>query len=107
MHDKSNLIKETFVTVINKKLSIYGSFSHFQGKTEEEEIRLLSAGNFLKFLVEKNTLKDELKFQLTNISVKTPKVKDQKIYNFLITHLGKRKKLPMAQPIETIAIRAQ
>ena len=55
MYDKSNLIKETFVTAINKKLSIYGSFSHFQGKTEEEEIRPLSAGNLLKFLVDKNT----------------------------------------------------
>ena len=55
MYDKSNLIKETFVTAINEKLSIYGSFSHFQGKTEEEEIRPLSAGNLLKFLVDKNT----------------------------------------------------
>ena len=29
---------------------------------------LVDAGNVLKFLVEKNTLRDELKFQLTNIS---------------------------------------
>ena len=77
-------------------MSIYGSFSHFQGKTEEEEIKLLSASNFLKFLVEKNTLKDKLKFQLTNTSGKNPKTKGQKIYDFSITRLGKKRKLTMA-----------
>ena len=78
--------------MINKKISIYGSFSHFQGKTEEEEIKLLSASNFLKFLVERNTLKDNLRFQLTNISGKNPRIKDQKVYDFPITRLGKKKK---------------
>ena len=58
-------------------------------------------------MVEKNTLKDEVKFQLANISGKTPKVNNQKVWNFLITRLGERKKLLMAQPIETIVIRAQ
>ena len=53
-------------------------FSYFQGKTGKEHIRLLSAGNFLKFSVIKNTLKDELKFRLTNISGKNPKTKDKK-----------------------------
>ena len=76
--NKSNLILDTFITPLNKKVSIYGSFSYFQGKTEEEQIRLLSAGNFLKFSVNKNTLKDELKFQLTNIGGKNPKTKDKK-----------------------------
>ena len=78
LYDKSNLILDTFITALNKKCSIYGSFSYFQCKTEEEQIRLLIAGNFLKFSVNKNTLKDELKFQLTNISGKNPKTKDKK-----------------------------
>ena len=51
----------------------------FKVKTEEEQIRLLSAGNFLKFSVNKNTLKDKLKFQLTNTSGKNPKTKDEKL----------------------------
>ena len=78
LYDKSNFILDTFITALNKKCSIYGSFSYFQCKTEEEQIRLLIAGNFLKFSVNKNTLKDELKFQLTNISGKNPKTKDKK-----------------------------
>ena len=40
LYDKSFLIKKTFVTAINKTLSIYGSFSHFSGKTTEKEIQL-------------------------------------------------------------------
>ena len=60
----------------------------------------------MKFFIEKNTLKKEWKFQLTNIGGKNPKTKDNKIYEFSITRLGK-KKINMAQPIETIVIRAQ
>ena len=37
-------------------------------KQKNENMTLVDAGNVLKFLVEKNTLRDELKFQLTNIS---------------------------------------
>lgn len=37
-------------------------------KQKNENMTLVDAANVLKFLVEKNTLRDELKFQLTNIS---------------------------------------
>ena len=90
LYDKSNLILDTFITALNKKISIYGSFSYSQDKTEEEKIRLLSAGNFLKFSANKNTLKDELKFQLTNISGKNPKTRHKKIHDFSITRLGRK-----------------
>ena len=52
-------------------------------------------------------LKKELKFQLTNISGKSHKTKDNKIYNFSITRLGKKIKINVSQPIETIVIRTQ
>ena len=98
---------DTFITALNKKISIYGLFSYFQGKIEEEQIRLLSAGNFLKFSVNRNTLKDELKFQLTNIIGKNPKTKDKKIYNFSLRRLGRKRTLSMTEPIEMIIVRAQ
>ena len=51
LYDKSNLIKKTFVTAINKQLSLYGSFSYFSGK----DLRLI---NFpLNLLIEKRSLK--------------------------------------------------
>ena len=43
LYDKSFLIKKKLFTAINKTLSIYGSFSHFSGKTTEKEIKLLDA----------------------------------------------------------------
>ena len=61
MYDKSFLIKKTFVTAINKAKSVYGSFSHFEGKYAEKEIQLLDASNFLKFFIEKNTFKKGIK----------------------------------------------
>ena len=88
LYNKSFLIKKTFVTAINKTMSIYGSFSHFFGKTTEKEIKLLDASNFLKFFIERKVLKKDLKFQLAYISGKNPEIKDNKIHNFSITQLG-------------------
>ena len=48
-----------------------------------------------------------MKFQLTNISGNIPKIKDNKIYNFSITRLGRKIKLRMQEPIETIIVQAQ
>ena len=53
LYDKSFLIRKTFVTAINKIISIHGSLSHFQGKTAETEIKLLDASNFLKYIIKK------------------------------------------------------
>ena len=61
----------------------------------------------MKFLVEKRSLKDNLKFQLAHIDGRNPKTKDKKIYHFLITRLGKRKKTIIAKPTETVIIRVQ
>ena len=46
LYDKSNLIKQTFITTINKQLSLYGSFSYFSGKIGIKNFKLLSVDNF-------------------------------------------------------------
>ena len=48
-----------------------------------------------------------MKFQLTNINGKNLKTKDKKIYDFSITRLDRKRKLSIAEPIETIVVRAQ
>ena len=58
-------------------------------------------------MVAKNTLKNELKFQLTTISGNTPKIKDNTIHNFSIRHLGRKRKFWMQEPIDTIIVRVQ
>ena len=68
---------------------------------------MLTSSDFLKFLVEKKSLKSNLKLQLAQIDGSEVKTSDNKIYHFLITTLGKRRKKGMSEPIETIIIRAQ
>ena len=46
LYDKSNLIKKTFVTAINKQLNLYGSFSYYSGKTSISNLKLISSNDF-------------------------------------------------------------
>ena len=107
MYDKSNLIKKTFVTAIKKQLSLYGSFSYFFGKTSVTNLELINATDSLKFLVEKKSLKDNLKLQVAHVDGSEIKTNDKKIHDFLITKLGKRSKNMLPEPIETVIVRAQ
>ena len=100
-------VKQTFVTAINKTLSLYDSFSYFSGKTAKDELKLLDSSNFLNYLVEKRSLKDNLKFQLAHIDGRNPKTKDKKYMIYQLHGLVKEKKAIMAEPIETVIIRAQ
>ena len=68
---------------------------------------MLTSSDFLKFLVEKNYLKSNLKFQLAQIDGSEIKTSGNKIHHFSITKLGKGRKKGMSELIETIIIRAQ
>ena len=68
---------------------------------------MLSSNDFLKFLIEKNSLKTNLKVQLKHIDGSEVKTSHKKIHHFSITKLGKRKKGFMSEPIDTVIIRAQ
>ena len=108
LYDKSNLIKKTFVSAINKQLSLYGSFSYFSGNTAAKNLNLITTSNFLKFFIEKNkVLKDNLKLHLAYVNGSKVETTDEKIHNCSITKLGKRKKIMKPEPIDTLIIRAQ
>ena len=81
MYDKSNLIKDTFITPLNKKILIYGSISYFNKKTENEIFKIVSPEEFFKFFVNKDVIRNSLSFQLTIINGDIPKLKGSKIYN--------------------------
>ena len=63
--------------------------------------------NFLNCFVNKDTTKNYLNFQLTIRSGKIPKLKENKAYNFSLTKIGRKRKLPVQEPIETVIICAQ
>ena len=107
LYDKSGLMKESYITAINKKVSLYGSTSYFDRKTENEILKIVSPENSLEFLVDKDTVRNNLSFQLVSISGAVPTLKNKKIHNLSLTKLGRKRKLPMLEPIETVIIRAQ
>ena len=90
LYDKSGLIKESYITAINKKVSLYGSTSYFDRKTENEILKLVSPENSLKFLVDKDTVRNNLSFQLASISGGVPTLKDKKIHDLSLTKLGRK-----------------
>ena len=67
---------------------------------------MLTSSNFLKFFVEKDSLKSNSKLQLADVNGSDVTTNDKKIHHWSIAKLGKRKK-NMPELIETIIIRAQ
>ena len=86
---------------------MYGSFSYFSGKIGIENLKLLSVDNFLKFFIEKKSLKSNVKLQLFHINGSKITTSDKKIRNCSKSKLGKIKKRAMPELIETLIIRAQ
>ena len=87
---------------------MYGSTSYFNRKAENEIIKLVSPENSLKFLVDKDTLfRNNLSFQLASISGEVLTLKENKIHDLCLTKLGRKRKLPMLEPIETVIIPTQ
>ena len=70
-------------------------------------LELINATDSLKFLVEKKSLKDNLKLQVAHVNGSDVKTYDKKIHDFSITKLGKRTKNMLPEPIETVIVRAQ
>ena len=79
MYDKSDLMKETYITALNKKISIYHSISYLNKKAESKIFKIISLENSLKFLVNKDTINNSLSLQLTAIIGKLPTLQDKKV----------------------------
>ena len=60
---------------------------------ENEMLKIISPENSLRFLVNRDTVRNNLSFQLTNISGTVPTLKDQKIHDLSQTRLGRKRKL--------------
>ena len=52
--------------------------------------------------MKKDTLKDPLSLQPTNVSGKIPQLRDSKIYNFSLSGIGKKRKRQMSEPTEGV-----
>ena len=49
LYDKSDLIKESYITAINKKVSLYASISYFNKTKENEILKIVSPESYVNF----------------------------------------------------------
>ena len=78
------MIEQTFITKINKLISVYGSISYFDKKSISEAVEIVSFSNPLKFFVVKNMIKNTLDYQLTKINGNLLVLNDKKYIVFLL-----------------------
>ena len=108
LYDKSNMIEQTFITEINKLISVYNSISYFCKKSANESVNIVSFNNPLTFSAVKDTVKNMLSIELTIIDATLPALTNKKIHGLSLTEIGiKRKSKIMNDPIEAVIIRGQ
>ena len=94
LYDLENMIRPSFTTELQKEFSIYG-LVNFSAKVEKEKkLKIISPKNYLAFDVLRDTYKNLLQFELTNVHTKkTFEIVDDKVYNFGILSVEKRNKI--------------
>ena len=70
LYDLKNVIKETFVTELNKEFSIYGLIAFSGENKNNEKLDPINPSNYLKFQVKKDTYKTSISFELGKVHEK-------------------------------------
>ena len=89
MYDKSNVIKRSFITELNKFLSIYGSISYFGETKSYQPTQIISSNNPSQFFLEEKKTKDSIRLQLTKADETFSEIIDKKIHKFSIVQIEK------------------
>ena len=94
LYDLENIIKPTFTTELQTEFSIYGLIN-FSGKIDnEKKIKLISPKNYLKFDIEREIHKNQLKMELNKVhNKKTFNILDNNVFNFGILTAEKKRKI--------------
>ena len=89
--DDSNIIKETFILEINKKVLLIGSISYFDKVNADDKIKLITSKNMSKFEPRENSLVEYLAFQLQpTFGNKKINLRKKDIDNFSILFIPKK-----------------
>ena len=108
LYDLENLIKETFVTELNKEFSIYGLIT-FSAENKDNKKLLIKSNKNLKFEVNNGTYKTSISFELGKVHEKKSYcVVSDNVSNFGLFRSKKNKtigeKLKMLEIFDTINI---
>ena len=90
LYDESNIIEETYVQRINKKIQLYGIASIPFAHTKKNHV--VSLKNLLPFRINENNNKHKITFSLKNLEGKTQiETSNNKIYNLSIIAVEDKK----------------
>ena len=91
LYDDSNIIKETFISEINKRVPLIGSISYFDKVNADDKTELITSKNRLKFEPRENSLLEYLAFQLQpTFGNKKINLRKKDIDNFSILTIPKK-----------------
>ena len=86
------MIKETFVTELNKEFSIYGLITFSGENKDNKKLNLINPSNNLKFEVKKDTYKTSISFALRKKTRrKLYTVASDNVFDFGLLHSKKNK----------------
>ena len=98
LYDESNIIEETFIQRINKKIQLYGISSI--PFAEKKKNHIISLKNFISFRIKQDSKKHKITFSLKNLQENIPlETDDNKIHNFSILAIEEMKKVKIHKEI--------
>ena len=94
LYDLENIIRPTFTTELQEEFSIYGLIN-FSGQINgKEKVKLISPNNYLKFDIEREIYKNQLKIELNKVhKKKTFNIVNNNVFNFGILTTNKKRKI--------------
>ena len=111
LYDNNALIRETFITEINKKVNLIGSITFYEKADKTGKSFLITSGTKLKFDLKENRLTDNFNFNIsrTNESGKIL-LKKNELHNLLLVAIEKLtrngQKRKMVEIVDTIIVKA-
>ena len=92
IYDRSNIIKQTFVSEIKKFLSLMCSSGYF-GKTQKiKRAHLIPSKNSQSFFIEKDSIREFLTLQVKHVSRTELITTDKKVHELLFSKINKFKR---------------
>ena len=111
LYDNKSLIRETFITELNKKIYLIGTIAFYDKAVDTGKAFIVEGDRKLKFDFKQNQVVENLIFNLSH-TTKSAKIllKEDNIYNFLListeklTRIGQKRK--MSEIIDKVIIKA-
>ena len=94
LYDLENIIRPSFITELQEEFNIYGLINFSSKVDKEKKLKIISPKNYLKFEIERDVYKNQLKLELNKVHTKkTFNITDNNVFNFGILRTEKKIKI--------------